>query len=441
MRKRLRSYFWFLKGLLSRHGQAVVISSLVCAVVAFVLVQFWPRVATLVPKKPTIIRLVGSYTPTTMPNSSQHLVSTGLTDILETGEVVPALTTSWDISADGKEYVFHLRPAFFWHDGKNFTANDINYNLKDVEFIPLSASDLKVKLKEPFSPLPSFLAKPLFRKGLVGLGSYKIAALELKGENVTYLKLTPQATDRPLIEFRFYPSESQAKTAFKLGEVTMLDEITDPAPFLEWKNVSVHETTRTDRYVGIFFNLNRPLLAAREMRQALAFALEKPEKNRIATPISSKSWAYTSRVKQYEQDVVQAKKLISQSATSAAELTLSTYTPYLSLAQTIAASWEAIGVHTQIKVESGVPQDFDALLVTQEIPTDPDQYSLWHSTQSQTNISHYTSAKIDKLLEDGRKEADLEKRKSIYFDFQRYLVEDAPAIFLFHPTTYTISRK
>ena len=48
--------------------------------------------------------------------------------------------------------------------------------------------------------------------------------------------------------------------------------------------------------------------------------------------------------------------------------------------------------------------------------------------------------KIDKLLESGRKESDQEKREKIYFDFQRYLVEDAPAVFLFHPTTYTISR-
>ena len=94
-----------------------------------------------------------------------------------------------------------------------------------------------------------------------------------------------------------------------------------------------------------------------------------------------------------------------------------------------------------MKVESGVPDQYQAILVTQEIPSDPDQYTLWHSTQTQTNLSHYANPKIDKLLEDGRKESDPEKRKKIYFDFQRYLVEDAPAVFLFHPTTYTIIRK
>ena len=33
-----------------------------------------------------------------------------------------------------------------------------------------------------------------------------------------------------------------------------------------------------------------------------------------------------------------------------------------------------------------------------------------------------------------------EERKELYFDFQRFLVEDTPAIFLYHPTLYTLER-
>ena len=96
---------------------------------------------------------------------------------------------------------------------------------------------------------------------------------------------------------------------------------------------------------------------------------------------------------------------------------------------------------TKIKVENSVPTDYQALLVAQEIPPDPDQYPMWHSTQKETNITGYANPKIDKLLEDARKETDLENREVIYYDFQRYLVEEAPAIFLFHPVTYTVTRK
>ena len=48
-----------------------------------------------------------------------------------------------------------------------------------------------------------------------------------------------------------------------------------------------------------------------------------------------------------------------------------------------------------------------------DIPEDPDQYSIWHSTQDATNITHYESPRIDKLLEDGRSEIDTESRRKI----------------------------
>jgi len=75
------------------------------------------------------------------------------------------------------------------------------------------------------------------------------------------------------------------------------------------------------------------------------------------------------------------------------------------------------------------------------VPADPDQYVYWQSTQENTNISNYSSPKIDKLLEDGRKTLDTDARKKIYADFQFYLVDDAPAIFLYYPKVVTIRRK
>jgi peptide/nickel transport system substrate-binding protein len=90
------------------------------------------------------------------------------------------------------------------------------------------------------------------------------------------------------------------------------------------------------------------------------------------------------------------------------------------------------------------------LLINQPIPIDPDQYTLWHSTQA-TNLTNNAvgensdenndNAKIDKLLEDGRQTLDPEDRRLIYLDFQRFLVEYTPAVFLYHPTSYTILRK
>ncbi|MFZ4284828.1 ABC transporter substrate-binding protein [Variovorax sp. HJSM1_2] len=48
-------------------------------------------------------------------------------------KVVPALAEKWDISADGKEYVFHLRKGVKWHSNKNFKPSR-DFNADDVLF-------------------------------------------------------------------------------------------------------------------------------------------------------------------------------------------------------------------------------------------------------------------------------------------------------------------
>ena len=121
------------------------------------------------------------------------------------------------------------------------------------------------------------------------------------------------------------------------------------------------------------------------------------------------------------------------------EIELTTLSSLLPIAEEIKKDWDALGVNTKIKVINNPYAEFQALLATQEIPSDPDQYLFWHSTQA-GNISRYKSPKIDKLLEDGRKTLDKTERKDIYSDFQKSIVEETPAIFLFHPTVYTISK-
>lgn len=66
---------------------------------------------------------------TALPGGKVHetlLVSTF------TNEYKPALATAWKQSADGKEFTFNLRPGVKWHDGKDFTAADVVFSMKDI---------------------------------------------------------------------------------------------------------------------------------------------------------------------------------------------------------------------------------------------------------------------------------------------------------------------
>ncbi len=44
-------------------------------------------------------------------------------------EAQPLLATSWQVSADGLKYTFKLRPGVKWHDGRDFTAEDVRYSV------------------------------------------------------------------------------------------------------------------------------------------------------------------------------------------------------------------------------------------------------------------------------------------------------------------------
>jgi peptide/nickel transport system substrate-binding protein len=200
------------------------------------------------------------------------------------------------------------------------------------------------------------------------------------------------------------------------------------------------------KYVAIFFNTQKNSATAdKTLRQALAYAINKKgfEEIRAISPISPNSWAYNPQVKPYKYDPKRAKELIGTLPKELKNtvLKISTTPILMSLADKIADDWRLAGINTSVQAVSGVPETFDAFLAVFDIPKDPDQYALWHSNQDATNLSNYSNPRIDKLLEDGRTQIDTEVRKKIYLDFQRFLMEDIPAVFLYHPILYTISRK
>ncbi len=73
----------------------------------------------------------------------------GLTDFDPvTGEVVPELATSWDVSASGQAYTFTMRSDAFWTDGNPVTAYDVVYGIQRTKN-PDTGADYAQFLLEP----------------------------------------------------------------------------------------------------------------------------------------------------------------------------------------------------------------------------------------------------------------------------------------------------
>jgi len=390
------------------------------------------------------IGITGRYQSNNLPNEILTQIGSGLTHLNEAGEVEPDLAESWEVKDEGKTWIFHLKKDLKWQDGKEVTADTVNYTFEDVRTEIPDKYTLVFKLDSAFAPFPAVLAKPAFKKGLLGTGEWRVTDISLAGNFVQKLILKNKEGNRQII--KFYPTEERTKLAFELGEVDVLQKLINPEPFNKWSVVKINEEVATDRFVGIFFNTQEGSLADKSLRQALSYAIDKNTFNakRALGPISPNSWAYNPQIKPYDFSRERAKELLTElpdEVQKSLEVKLVTTPALLSIAEKIASDWEEIGIKTSVQVTSILPNEYQAFLAIYDVPQDPDQYSTWHSTQQETNITKYSNPRIDKLLEDGRLELDKEERKKIYLDFQRFLLEDAPAVFLYHPTSYSVTRK
>ncbi len=482
-------YVWYAQGFLKKY-KTVIAVSIIGGIAMMVIL---PSLLTIVPfGKPTqYIGRVGNFPLSRLPRDIQESVSYGLTKVADDGQSVPGLASTFGPEEDGKTYRFTLKNTITWQDGQTVTPQDVNYNFSDIDIVR-SPNDVVFKLQskskddngtqESFLPssFPTVVSQPLFKqvknnsifsrsKTLIyGLGQYTITDIVYKGTGIQELTLD-SVKDRKI--YRFYPTEHDAVIAFKLGEVDILEDMQNLEDLSSWSNVTKRINARTDQYVGVFFNFafqvgdDHPY-TNKQLRQALNLAIQKPQGNdRILSPIHKKSWAYVGNIEDldpFEQDMKLASEdYLKANVFTPLTIELTTIPTYSEQAQVIAKSWEDLGATAQaqciqekttsncdqigIKVNIRIRNtpdlsDYQVLLIGQQIPIDPDQYSLWHSTQS-TNFTHYKNARVDKLLEDGRKATDKEERKLNYQEFQRLLVKESPAIFLQAIKTYRIERK
>src|SRR4030042_1430042 len=436
----LRYFLRFSLAFLKKFKGLLFLSSILGISIFLILWFLIPRITS---DKKVVIGVYGRFQVDTLPNDITNFISKGLTKADSSGLPEPNLASSWDTPDKGKTWVFHLRSDILWHDNKKLISSNINYNFSDVTIEHPDDYTIIFKLNEPYVPFPLIVSRPIFKKGLLGTGDWKVTKISVIGEYVQKLILKKGKEE---IIYKFYPTEEQQKFSYKMGEVDRIINLSNITPFDSWNNSLVYDKLNFNQTAVIFFNTQDSLLSEKNIRQALSYAIDKEAlgKDRSISPVSSSSFAFNSQVKRYNYDPVRAKEIINdlpKEAKMNLTLKLVSTPALLTVAEKVADNWKNVGIDTQVLVTSVVPSDYQAYLTIYDIPYDPDQYFLWHSTKTHTNITNYKNPRIDKLLEDGRFELNIEERKNIYLDFQRFLMEDSPASFLYYPVWYDIARK
>lgn len=449
IRKRL--IIWLIKAYLKKSGRSLVLSFFAGLIVFFLLIILlrfipWPFPTT----KTQAIGMAGSYTIQTLPSSILEKFGYGLTIVREDGTITPGIASSWEIRDGGKTYIFHLQKDITFHDGKRVESNDIQYRFSQVSVERPDTYTIVYKLKDPYAPFLVTVSEPVFRKGVIGTGSYKVKNIVLNGDFIKSMAIISRREPRIVEQHIFYTNQETLKLALLLGEISQAQGLSDTS----YKKIQLHafpnskivQSTNYQKLVTLFYNTKDSLLSDKKVRNALSLSLPDSfiHGERVFVPFTSRN-VYFDSILQKRQDLRHAEELlqtVEKNASDEAHLTISlkTLPKYRDAARQIATSWKKLAVETSIEEVKSVPPVFQVYLGDLTLPKDPDQYTIWHSDQK-NNITKYKNLRVDKLLEDGRKTTDFTKRKEIYRDFQKYLIDDSPAAFLYFPYEYTFIRK
>lgn len=409
-----------------------------------------------------------------------HVYAT-LFEFNERWEPTPYIAETWQVSSDGLTWTIKLRKGIRFHDGSPLTAEDVAFTLnsvKDPAYTGPRAGNLKpvkavtatdpltvqIDLYEPYSPILTAINLGILSKDApasptpVGAGPYRFVEYR-RGEAVVLERnpdwfMSEAHGGAPFIEtlqYRIFPSEDAALRAYVRRETDFVSVHPDRMPSVPGWRSTVVEWERNGW--GYFtFNTTRAPLNNPLVRQALTYGLDRQrmveaEFGRMAVvpggPISRLSWAFDESVKPLPYDPDKARDLLKL-AGHTAPLKLTVRSAPSPLAQRIIsrakADWANIGVElsvefidfaklTQQYLATG---DFDLAYSGFNLGVDPDQFTLFHSSQTTAfNRARYSNPEVDRLLEEGRRESDPAKRKAIYGQFQRLVVADAPVLLLY----------
>lgn len=468
----MRKFYWYFTTYVRKYGLIFLASVLGAIIVFSLIVPYFSRATAR--KKRHYIGIVGDYSLNSLPFKVKKQISAGLTEILPNKEIAPLLAERWIVEDEGKKYRFLLKKNIKWQDGKDLEPSDIQYQFSDVETI-VTPNDVIFQLPDVFAPFPSVVSEPVLRQTtekynffferptLIGIGEYKLADYKRQGNSLK--EVVVEGNSERFI-YRFFLTESDAILAFKRGEVDILMDMVDVRDLADWPTVEISPTLQSNKYLAVFFNNASPKLS-KNIRQGLSYGIEKPtDATRARGPIDPSSWSYLEGGKTYDKDDERAiERLLDGLPPEPLEIELATTITFQDEAEDMKKQWEELGQKAVAKCQeekksaddvdfcanlamkinikiTNFPDtsNFELLLLGQDSPPDPDQYFLWHSEQP-TNFTRYKNTRIDSLLEKGRKTLDQNERLAVYQEFQQFLLEDPPAIFVKHLYSFEVKRK
>ena len=422
--------------------------------------------------------------------------------------IVADLAERWE-ARDPLTYVFHLRQGVKFHDGRPLSSADVKFTFDSIldgtvktpkrgAFRMVTAvedpddSTVVFHLREPYASFLWNLTKPgvgIVPRGSgpeiaqkpIGTGPFQFVNAITDQEivlqrNLSYFGDAGEAVgvrgNVERVRFRIVPDAIVRALELRKGSADVAINSLSPDMVVtlakERGIVADEQPGTTIAYVG--FNLEDPILAHREVRQALAYATDRAtlikylmrgQARAASSLLPPNHWAYDPDVRQYDFDPARAEQLLDAAGFKRGaggvrfRLEFKTSTEEYSrlLSEAISDEWRRVGVAVELR-----PLEFATFYADLQRGSfqvsaqrwvggnnDPDIFESVFSSKkippNGSNRGHYRNPKLDALIDRARMEMDRERRKALLWEIQRIVAEDEPYINLWYPDNVCVHRE
>ncbi|WP_439572075.1 ABC transporter substrate-binding protein [Phreatobacter sp.] len=424
----------------------------------------------------------------------------GLVALDPDGNPVPELAESWAFSNDGTTVTFRLRAGVEWHDGRPFTASDVRFTFEQVLFrlhararaglapavATISAPDDRTVVFQLKRPHPALLRQldvteaPILPRHVYGEGEIATHAANLnpvgtgpfrfesyrQGDQVVLVRNTryfkPGLPHLDRLVFRVIPKAATQVNALSRGEIDMLQRVA-PADVerLRSRPVTLMETRSAaggaNCIMTVSFNLQRPALADRRVREAFARTVDRQQilervvfgQGRVAeAPIGSGiGWAHApGLLAGYRPDIAAANRLLDEAGlprdASGQRLTLDMlhFPAFARYSELMRQHLAQVGIALRVRTLDPAAfaqavftrRDFDIALISYCNGTDP-EIGVRRMVHSSTigavpfsNAAAYSNAEVDRLFDAASRTVDDRERGALYRQAQAIIARDLP---------------
>ena len=430
------------------------------------------------------------------------------------------LAEKWDVSKDGKSITFALRRDVLWHpvpgekEGRPFGADDVVKTF-EVMMNPKTVTSLQsrytfiesvqklddftvvFRLKKQllnvlgrftFKIMPAFLLRGvdylkgdedlLIYKHPIGTGPYVFVSQEGASAELVLRAYEKFHLGLPYIEkivMRPFADQNIITQTLLYGGIDLEIRV-PPRDIAEIQGDSRFELApySTLSYSFFGYNFRNPVLAIKEVRKAISYAINRQEmlgsffegKGQIISgPFAPGSWAYNLDVDPIPYSPVESNALLDRAGfierakdgvrkkgsyrlefqmvvpiSKENETTKRVILAFQNYLNTVGIQIDIRWLEWKAWTDAVfVDGDFDIIYADWLFDDSFDISSLFHSKEigpGRNNIGGYKNPEVDSLLDEARSTLDIEKKRTIYRRLHEILAEEVPYTYLWTLTNY-----